>query len=259
MKVYLLAYTQDPERTVAAAAKLCYSSLEVNDLVKGMTDEEVKRMIETLGELSHESPIEHASFTFAVEEVSRSLLAQMTRHRIASYSVQSQRYVRLKDPGYIVPPEIQKDEGAARIFKDSMDRAAADYNRITDILCEKYLKEGVENGMPAKKAAQAAEKRAVEDARFALPNACETRFIITMNARSLKNFFRQRCCARAQWEIKAVADEMLRLVYPVAPAIFNDAGPGCVSKSCPEGKMSCKRADETKAFYHKLKEDALNG
>lgn len=259
MKVYLLTHTDHPERVVAAAAKLCYSDIEIESLLDGIPDDESARVTNMLRELGHESPVEHVSFTFAVEGVSRSLLAQITRHRHASFSVQSQRYVRYDSPRYIVPPAVERDEEAFGIFKESMERAASDYKRIAGILKEKYTEESIKSGIPSEKASAPAEKKAIEDARFALPNAGDTKFVMTMNARSLINFFKQRCCERAQWEIKALADEILRLVYPIAPGIFETSGPGCVSGTCPEGKMSCAGQDTTRKFYTELKKEARNG
>ena len=165
------------------------------------------------------------SFTFAIEGVSRSLLAQITRHRIASYSVQSQRYVRLENFEYVLPPEIARNEQAKEAYLEMMKQEAESYEKIAALLKEDHKKQLMEQGLDEKTAARKAEKMAIEDARFVLPNACDTKMIVTMNARSLHNFFAHRCCNRAQWEIHALADEMLRLVYPIAPALFDKAGP----------------------------------
>ena len=226
MTVRLIAHTPEPEKVVAAAAKLCYSDAHITDLLDGLDEEKTARFLTMLSDLGHASPIEHASFTFGIEGVSRTLLAQITRHRIASFSVQSQRYVRLDDFRYVIPPEI------ARLMAE---------------------------GMPEKQARAKASKQANEDARFVLPNACETKMVVTMNARSLQNFFHLRCCSRAQWEIRALAEEMLRLVYPVAPHLFAKAGPACVSGPCPEGKMCCGRTAEVRARYAALKGEPRNG
>ncbi|MCL2539484.1 MAG: FAD-dependent thymidylate synthase [Oscillospiraceae bacterium] len=260
MKVYLLTHTEDPERIVAAAAKLCYSDSNAGDLMEGLTDEETHEFIDMLiNRLGHESPIEHASFTFAIEGVSRSLLAQITRHRHTSFSVQSQRYVRLDDFKYVIPPAVAEDEAALQAYKDMMESDAKTYELITSILKNKYEQENIDAGLKPGAAASRAEKRAIEDARFVFPNACETKLMMTMNARSLHNFFKQRCCSRAQWEIREVADEMLRLVYPKAPAIFARCGPGCVRGPCPEGEMSCKNTQKVREFYRELKEGVSPG
>ena len=260
MKVYLLSYTHEPEKVVAAAAKLCYSDSEVKDLMEGLTEEKTHNFIDMLlNQLGHESPVEHASFTFAIEGVSRSLLAQITRHRHASYSVQSQRYVKLNDFRYVVPPEIERNKQALAVFEESMQRDKEDYNRIVKILEEDYIKEYIAEGLEEKAARTRAEKRAIEDARFVFPNACETKMVVTMNARALFNFFRQRCCMRAQWEIHQLADEMLRLVYEIAPAIFGNCGPPCISGTCHEGRMSCGKSAEVKEHYRCLKEGKISG
>ena len=249
MNVTLLAYTPQPEKTVACAAKLCYSGSSVDQLYDGLTQEKAEDFVEMLAEIGHESPIEHASFTFALEGVSRSLLAQITRHRLASFSVQSQRYVKESNFSFVTPPEIGADPEANAIFQASMARAVADYNALADRLQARHLQSFLEDGLPEKQAKRKAEKKAIEDARFVLPNACATKMILTMNARSLMNFFKLRCCNRAQWEIKAVADEMLRQVCAVAPTLFASAGPSCYKGACSEGKMSCGKASQVRAFY----------
>ncbi|MEG1984692.1 MAG: FAD-dependent thymidylate synthase [Oscillospiraceae bacterium] len=254
MNVYLLAHTVMPEKLVANAARLCYSNSGIEDLLCEISDEKAKDFVEMLSGMGHESPIEHASFTFGIEGVSRSLLAQITRHRIASFSVQSQRYVRLDDFKYVTPHAIADDQQAAEIYQNSMKRDAEDYCRLTEILKQKYVAENLAAGMSEKKAAGAAEKKAIEDARYVLPNSCETKMVVTMNARSLLNFFRHRCCNRAQWEIRELAEAMFKLVYDVAPALFESSGPPCACGSCPEGKMTCGQAAEMREKYNKLKE-----
>lgn len=251
--VTLLAYTPDPQRTIACAAKLCYSPATIETVHEGLTEEKAADFVEMLSELGHESPIEHASFTFGIEGVSRSLLAQITRHRMASFSVQSQRYVREKMFNYVLPPEIEKDDKAKAVFEAAMEEDQRHYSELTAILKEKHKKAFLDEGKDEKTADRMAEKKAIEDARFVLPNACETKMIMTMNCRSLMNFFRHRCCNRAQWEIRDVANQMLSLVYKVAPEIFKSAGPSCLSGKCPEGKMTCGKAAYMKEFYKKLK------
>lgn len=215
-KVKLIAHTPDPDKLVAAAAKLCYSAAGVDTLMDGLTADKVEAMCRKLADLGHESPIEHASYTFAVEGVSRAFLAQLTRHRIASYSVQSQRYVDKSDFDYVMPPSIAANMEAKDAYIRCMNMASACYALFTTV--------GIPN----------------EDARFVLPNACDTRIIFTMNARSLHNFFRLRCCNRAQWEIRGVADEMLRLCREVSPVLFRYAGASCAVRGvCSEGAMCC--------------------
>jgi len=252
MKVSLIAYTPNPEKTVAAAAKMCYAAADVDTVMEGLTDEKVANFVEMLAEIGHESPIEHASFTFAIEGVSRALLAQITRHRIASYSVQSQRYVAEKNFEYVLPPEIEKEPKAKEIFLKNMQRSHEDYLAITDVLSDKYYKEFVANGDDEKDAKRKAQKKAIEDARFVLPNACDTKMIATFNARSLQNFFKHRCCNRAQWEINELATEMLKLVKQVAPNLFKKAGPPCLNGKCPEGNMTCGKILEVREKYSKM-------
>ena len=258
MKVRLITHTPDPEKIIATAAKLCYASSDIDSLMDGLTPDKVENFLNILSGLGHESPIEHISFTFGIEGVSRSLLAQITRHRIASFSVQSQRYVEENHFSFVTPPEISNDPEASKVYQQQMQSAIDSYNALTDILKKKHYDSFIEHGLDEKAAKQKAQKKAIEDARFVLPNACETKMIVTMNARSLLNFFKLRCCNRAQWEIRALATEMLRLCYPVAPTIFKLAGPGCVRGKCPEGKMTCGKFSEVTAFFSELKSNALN-
>ena len=235
VKVVLISHTPEPEKVVAAAAKMCYSKSGPEDIMNNLTPENTTKFLDRLISMGHESPIEHITFTFGIEGVSRALLAQLTRHRIASYSVKSQRYVEEDKFSYIVPPEIEKDEKALKTYNKTMDTILNSYNELTEILYNIH-KETMDE--------KAARKKAIEDARFVLPNACETKLVMTFNARSLLNFFSERCCDRAQWEIRAMADEMLKIVKEVAPVIFKNAGPKCVRGACPEGPMSCGKRRE---------------
>lgn len=243
-KVYLLAHTVpvnttdnslNPERVVAAAGKLCYSKSDVINLYQGLDDKETERFVKMLSSMGHESPIEHISFTFGIEGISRTCSHQIVRHRIASYSQQSQRYVDLQNSfNYIMPDAIKNNPKAAEMYKLSIYSDMEVYKEITRALIEEYTKD-----ITDKKQISLLTKKALEDARFALPNACETKIIVTMNARTLLNFFKERCCSRAQWEIRDVAYQMLDLVLDVAPNVFSKAGAPCVFGACPEGKMSC--------------------
>lgn len=258
LKVELIAHTPEPEKVVAAAAKLCYSSTSIENLMAGLTPEKSREFVLRLAKLGHESPTEHVNFTFAIEGVSRTLLAQITRHRIASYSVQSQRYVRLDQFEYVVPPEVEADPAALEAFEKEMADQNENYKRIAAILKEGHTQRLMkEEGLTEEAAAKKAEKMAIEDARFVLPNACATKMIVTMNARSLQNFFKLRCCQRAQWEIRQLAEEMLKLVYPVAPALFDKAGPSCVRGACSEGAMTCGKIQQVREHYENLKKEAL--
>lgn len=234
LKVILLKHTPNPEETVAMAARLCYSSIDIESLKEKIEAEKQNAFIEKLMKMGHMSPIEHASFTFAIEGISRACSHQLVRHRIASYSQQSQRYVsEEKGFDYIVPPTIKEDKELARYYKDFMAQAQKAYNYIVKKLNERGIK----------------GESANQDARFVLPNAVETKIIVTMNARELLHFFRMRCCNRAQWEIRQLAEEMLKLVKKVSPEIFKNAGPACLSAPCPEGEYSCGKAKEVRRKY----------
>lgn len=255
LHVTLIAHTPEPERVVAAAAKLCYSKVGASNLLDGLTEEKTSNFLNMLTDLGHASPVEHASFTFAIEGVSRALLAQITRHRLASYSVQSQRYVRLDDFQFVIPPEIERNAEAKERFLEAMRAQGEAYLSIASSLQKMHQAELMAQGMGEKEAARKAEKQANEDARFVLPNACETKLVVTMNARSLNHFFQLRCCNRAQWEIRRLAEEMLKLVYPIAPHLFGNSGPACVCEgACPEGNMSCGKAAEMREKYRTIKE-----
>lgn len=252
MEVKLLAYTPQPEKTVACAAKLCYAAADIDTVYEGLTEEKTASFLEMLSSIGHESPIEHASFTFGIQGVSRSLLAQITRHRIASYSVQSQRYVKENAFEFVLPPEIEAIPAAKEEFLRAMEEDQKHYENLTALLKEKHRRELLAQGEDEKSANRKAEKKAIEDARFVLPNACATKMICTMNARSLLNFFTHRCCNRAQWEIRALAVEMLKEVKAVAPHIFEKAGPPCLRGNCPEGKMSCGKMKEVRERFASL-------
>lgn len=262
-KVILLTHTPNPEKIVAAAAKLNYSASDVETLMDKLDDESISKFVQKLVSMGHESPTEHASFTFGIEGVSRAFMAQITRHRHATFSVQSQRYVRLDDFKYVIPPEIEKDEKAVRAFKDAMDDVAKNYLNLTEVLKKQHLqrimkeKNLTDNSDEKliKRVNSQAEKMAIEDARFTLPNSCETKMVVTMNARSLNNFFRLRCCNRAQWEIRSVAEKMLIEVKTVAPSLFTKSGPGCISGPCTEGAMTCGKINEVREYYQQIDKD----
>lgn len=225
MKVVLLRHTLSPEEAIALGAKLCYSKSSISDLQEKISAKDQTGFIEKLMDMGHESVLEHASFTFGVEGVSRVLLAQLTRHRIASFSVQSQRYVSYeKGYGYIIPKSIEAlGEDAVRRYSEQMDTIESWYKEWqAELGCQ--------------------GEKSNEDARFVLPNACETRIMVTMNVRELRHFFSLRMCSRAQWEIREMANEMFRLCFETAPALFKNAGPACLRGKCPEGEKSCGQA-----------------
>ncbi len=253
LNVTLIEYTPQPEKIVAAAAKLCYSDSSCENIMDGLDDEKTNSFVKMLSDIGHESPIEHVSFTFGIEGVSRTLLAQITRHRHASFSVQSQRYVKKNNFVYITPPAISQDEKINELYQKSMEDSYSAYNEIADKLSEKYFTEFLSQGLNEKPAKSKAEKKAIEDARFVLPNACETKMVVTMNARSLINFFKLRCCNRAQWEIKALAIEMYKLCYKAAPSLFGNAGASCCKGVCAEGKMTCGKITEVRQEFERIK------
>lgn len=232
MQVKLLNYTPHPEDTVAAAARLCYSKEDIANLWKDCGEKENSRYIQMLSELGHESPFEHVTFTFGISGISRACSHQLVRHRIASYSQKSQRYVDESHFDYVTPPVIKNSGILDDVYRDTMFLIESRYDMLKDFLMKHYIEEGIDQ--------KSAEKKANEDARMVLPNACTTSIIVTMNIRSLWNFFKHRCCNRAQWEIREVANEMLRICREVAPNLFKYSGAPCtVTGRCPEGKMSC--------------------
>lgn len=251
-RAVLLGTSYDPQRVVASAAKLCYSSSNIEDLVEKQSEEKTAEFIKMLVEMGHESPIEHASFTFGIENVSRALLAQITRHRIASFSVQSQRYVKNDQFEFVIPPRIENDPEALKLFFEHMESCQKTYDGLVKILKENEKQSFLASGLAEDAAEKKAEKAVLEDARFVLPNAAATKMILTMNARSLMNFFAHRCCNRAQWEIRDLATQMLVLCKKAAPQLFCEAGPSCVSGPCREGKMSCGKAAEVREKFGNL-------
>jgi len=236
-EVRLVRYSEAPEELIASAAKLCYAK----DASKVLEPEKAEsaKFVKILRDMGHMSPIEHASFTFYIEGVSRAMTHQLVRHRLASYSQRSQRYVRHDSFDYIMPPQLKDklvrdgdlEMDAEAYFEETMAYLAQRYSRLNEALGGRG-------------------ESSNEDARYVLPNACETKIFVTMNARSLLHFFEQRLCMRAQWEIRGVADQMLLLAGEVCPSVFKGAGPKCVSLGkCPEGKMTCGSFEEIKKRY----------
>ncbi len=213
MKVRLITHTPDPERVVAMAAKSCHTV----DIPKTeeMSEKEIEAIIRITRDAGHHSVMEHASFTFSIEDVSRALTHQLVRHRLASYSQQSQRYVNLEPLEYVAPPTVSSNRKAREKYEEIMEYLEKSYHEMVDI------------GIP------------LEDARYILPNATHTNIVVTMNARELWNFFTLRTCMKAQWEIRTLAYIMLRQVRDVAPTLFEGAGPACLRGPCPEGEREC--------------------
>ncbi|ODA42216.1 FAD-dependent thymidylate synthase [Desulfosporosinus sp. BG] len=222
MRVDLIQYTPDPEKVVAAAARLCYSADPVPDLLQHLEDEAVASFVRKLREMGHLSTFEHVSFQFSIDGVSRALSHQLVRHRIASYSQRSQRYVEEKGFEFVIPPSVKQNAESLGRFEKVMARLQEDYQELLSCVPP-------------------------EDARYVLPNACTTSLMATFNARSLLNFFEHRTCMRAQWEIRSLAEKMLQLVRAVAPNLFSEAGPTCVTQGvCHQGKYSCGRLKSLK-------------
>jgi len=215
MNVKLIGHTPNPEKIPAMAAKLTHSKTKPENLDKS-SDKELNEILKYVLNAGHTSIIEHTNFTFAISDVSRSLTHQLVRHRIASYAQQSQRYVDFKEPNYVTPPKIAENKKMKKAYDKTMEKIWDEYNKLLDM------------------------KIPAEDSRFVLPNAACTNIIVTMNARSLMNFFELRCCLHAQWEIRKLANKMLSEVKKVAPTIFKNAGPACKTKGyCPENKKDC--------------------
>ncbi|MGM0366158.1 MAG: FAD-dependent thymidylate synthase [Actinomycetota bacterium] len=225
MDVKLLRHTPEPERTVALAARLCYSPVGTKDIDRGMSDQDAEKLVRFVVKSGHLSTTEHISFTFAIEGVSRALTHQLVRHRIASYNQQSQRYVQFKDNyGYITPYSIEDNPTAKALYADMAETVHRAYRKLLDM--------GIE----------------AEDARYLLPNASETKIVVTMNGRELLHFFTVRCCNRAQWEIKELAVQMLKAAKEVCPVVFEKAGPNCLRMPCPEGKYQCPSPPKASDF-----------
>lgn len=251
-KVKLIRYTPEGEKLIATAAKLCYSPVGISEIEDNLNDKNIESFLNLLIDLNHESPIEHISFTFAAEGVSRALTHQLVRHRIASFSQQSQRYVKLSQFEYIIPPSIENNKEAKQLFERAMEEDQKAYDEITNILFEEHYKKYIEQGLSEKEARSKSEKESIEDARYIFPNACETKIVFTMNARTLLNFFRLRTCNRAQWEIRELAILMLKEVKAIYPILFKNAGPGCLNGPCPEGAMTCGKIVEVREKFRAM-------
>lgn len=239
LHVELLDFSQNALSIIYAACRQCYSAdfagkIFADGLKDAVKQEEFVRQVVSSG---HESPLEHVKFTFAIEGVSRALTHQLVRHRVASYSQQSQRYVKETSFAYVIPPSVESDEEMKKEYIGIMQKIQDSYNNLLKLFEKKGKKGEVAN----------------QDARFVLPQAAETKIVVTMNCRELKHFFEERCCKRAQWEIRMLAEEMLNICKRELPAVFNDSGAKCVGLGfCPEGmKFSCKR--------YPLKEEIFGG
>jgi len=240
-RVRLLAYTPEPEKLVAHAARLCYAK---DEAVKKMFEENIDNVsdsefIRKLAEMRHLSPFEHPSWSFLIEGVSRAMTHQLVRHRVASHSQRSQRYVSHKDFDYVIPETICQSPRALEKFEQTMVVLGEAYEGISKMLEEDLGLKGEARN---------------QDARYVLPNACETKILTTMNGRELVDvFFPERMCNRAQWEIRGVARQMFELAQPTAPNMFSYAGPACYTEGrCNQGEKCCGKAGEIKAYFEKF-------
>jgi thymidylate synthase (FAD) len=231
MRVELMEMTDNPIEIIYSAAKQCYSSkfaFEIFEKSKTVEKSKKEEFIREIVKSGHESVLEHVKFTFAIEGVSRALTHQLVRHRMASYSQQSQRYVNAEDFNYIIPPSIEKDEILRKEYIEVMENI----KKVYGTLIKRYKEIGIEG------------EKAHQDARYILPNGVETKIVVTMNARELLHFFRVRCCSRAQWEIRNLAYKMLEICKEKLPSVFGEnSGPKCEFLGyCPEGeKFTCGR------------------
>jgi len=228
MGVTLLTHTPEPEKIIACAAKICYSPSNAEDLLEGLTDEKAKIFIRKLKAMSHETPFEMADFVFGIDGMSKACSQHFSRHRISSQNQKSQRYVDERDFDFYTPDVIKNNKDALEIYNYVISQNNNAYHLIlTSLRADESLP--IENR----------DKIALENARYVLPNACDTSLILKMNARELFHFFKLRCCNRALTETRLIADEMLRLVSEKFPVIFEGSGAPCINGSCPEGKMGC--------------------
>lgn len=221
-EVRLLAHTPEAERLVAVSARVCTSPVDFDRLEEQLTPGKIRKLVRHLVEVGHHSTLEHVNFTWLVSGISRVASHQLVRHRIASYSQASQRYISLEeDCPFETPPSLEGRDD----WRERYDRHFRESHEL--------YRSMVDDGIPC------------EDARFVLPQAVTTRVLFTMNARTLLHFFALRSCERAQHEIRAVARKMLALARDVCPTIFEKAGPPCVTEGrCRETQGDCPRRPE---------------
>lgn len=261
MNVKILNKFNEPELIIASAAKLCYSPSDIDDLIKKQTPEMVEKFINRLMEMGHCSPLEHASFSFGIENVSRITEIQLVRHRLASYSIQSGRYVNRQNASFTTPPRIDNNSLAKARYEKAINDSMGAYNDLFIILMLSqmgYTEAQISNmsdelqeelilklSIDDKRTYSKYEKLCVEDARYAQLQSLHTKIIVTMNVRSLLNFFEHRCCFRAQWEIRSMANKMLLELKKTSPILFKNAGAKCKKGYCPENNMQCDELSGT--------------
>lgn len=281
MKVTVLSSTAEFEQNIVRGAKLCYSSADIEALRDKVTPEEAEKFLNMILGLGHGSVLEHSTITFGIEGVSRALTHQLVRHRIASYSQKSQRYVKEAQFEYVVPKDIENNDFARELYIDLMEQIQLTYDMITQELLVDYINDYINEHKDHpfleepiadilnvkdflarfkeidKKTYLALEKKAIENARYVLPNATETKIQMTINVRALFNFFKERLCERAQDEIRELAWLMWLACMKISPTIFKHAVPSCVHGKCKEGKMSCGKAKEYKEKYNNAIQEIL--
>ncbi len=227
LNVQLLEMSQNAISLIYVACRQCYSEKFAGDIFldNPASIEKQEAFVKSIVASGHESPLEHVKFTFAIEGVSRALTHQLVRHRLASYSQQSQRYVKAKDFDYIIPPAIERNPEAKNEFEKLMAAIQQSYAKLISFMGQDNITGEAAN----------------QDARFALPQAAETKIAVTMNCRELLHFFEHRCCSRAQWEIRQLANKMLDICKEKLPAVFSESGAKCKAlEYCPEGeKFNC--------------------
>jgi thymidylate synthase (FAD) len=229
MDVKLLSYTNKPKELIYSAARQCYSKYSAAELYEKTAKipaVKLKDFVKQLISRGHLSPLEHVSFTFAIEGVSRTCTHQLVRHRIASFSQQSQRYVDMSEFKFIIPPQIEKNKKAKERFLAAIEQAKTAYKDIQAALTQDLGSD---------------KEKVNQDARFILPEASETKIVVTMNTRELLHFFSERMCVRAQWEIRGLASKMLVLAMKVLPEVFSYGGAKCKMLGyCPENNQDCR-------------------
>lgn len=270
MKVKLIEHTPNPEKLITMAAKLCYSSMDIEEIGENLTEEEISKFLKMLMGSGHTSPLEHCVFSFSVQGCSRITEQQLTRHRLSSYSIQSSRYIFRTNAKFVVPPSIRNNIITNELYLKQMETSRKAYNELVVLLTEEYIENTVKHNIqyltiigeirklyPSHRnekytvllnkcrpevydfIKEKVIKLAMEDARYVLPQALETKLIFTMNLRTLMNFISLRRCKRAQWEIRELASLVIEELRDILPNMIKYLGAPCETGSCTEGKMSC--------------------
>lgn len=263
--VKLIAHTPNPELVITSAAKLCYANLTPTEIMNKQSEEDVEKFINNIMKIGHESILEHVTFTFAIENVSRVTETQLVRHRTGSYSVQSGRYVK-RNATFYIPEDILACDIAKGIYEDALNITKDAYEKITgllklffyskdndlnyeELLEETFMMTSLENEELENKIKKY-EKKAIENARMVLPQSLRTHMVMTIDLRNLMHLISKRRCKRAQDEIQMVANQMLDCIKDIIPNVYKYIGADCETSHCKEGKMTCG-----KPYKNKLKGD----